>query len=181
MRETTLKTPRSVKKDEREVLQAPEQKFPHSPSRGPWWKQAAPLQPVAYHSRADLHSAACGGAHSDTSRSGLKEAVAYGGPRLGKAPGRKCNPMERSSCRNRLPARNYGYKEPPHWSSLFLKDCILWKRSMLENFLKNCSPWEGLMLEEFMKDCIPWEECHIALGKGVRSKEQQSCRQSITN
>lgn len=146
------------------MLQAPEQKFPHSPSRGPRWKQAAPLQPVAYHSRADVHNAACGGVHSDTSRSGLKEAVAYGEPRLGKAPGRKCNPMERSSCRNRLPARNYGYKEPPHWSSLFFKDCTLWKRSMLEKSLKNCSPWEGLMPEH---------------RKRVRRKENQ--RSSVMN
>ncbi|GAB0195077.1 zinc finger and BTB domain-containing protein 5 [Grus japonensis] len=30
--------------------------------------------------------------------------------------------------------------EDPRWSSLFLKDCILWKGPTLEQFVKNCSP-----------------------------------------
>jgi len=36
MRETTLQTSRSVKKEGEEVLQGPEQRFPCSPWRRPW-------------------------------------------------------------------------------------------------------------------------------------------------
>ncbi|RMC14776.1 hypothetical protein DUI87_06951 [Hirundo rustica rustica] len=45
----------------------------------------------------------------------------------------------------------------PHWSSLFLKDCALWKAPTLWQFLENCSPEKGPMLEQFGKDYIPWE------------------------
>jgi len=38
------------------------------------------------------------------------------------------------------------------WSSLFLKDCTLWKGPMLEQFMKNCSPWEGPTLAKFMEE-----------------------------
>ncbi|GAB0208704.1 zinc finger and BTB domain-containing protein 5 [Grus japonensis] len=43
----------------------------------------------------------------------------------------------------------------PHWSSLLLKVCTLWKGPTLEQFVKNCSPWEGLKLEKFVEDCLP--------------------------
>ena len=46
------------------------------------------------------------------------------------------------------------------WSSLFLKDCTLWKGPTLEQFGKSCSPWEGLTLEKFVEDCLPWEGPH---------------------
>ncbi|KAK4833081.1 hypothetical protein QYF61_027743 [Mycteria americana] len=41
----------------------------------------------------------------------------------------------------------------PHWRSLFLKDCTLWKGPMLEQFVKKCR--EGLTLEKFLEDCVP--------------------------
>lgn len=42
----------------------------------------------------------------------------------------------------------------PEWSSLFLKDCTLWKAPFLEHFLQNCVPWEGHMFDKFMKNCV---------------------------
>jgi len=44
----------------------------------------------------------------------------------------------------------------PHWSSLFVKDCTLWK---------------GLMLEQSMEDCPPWEGPHAGAGE-EREKEE---------
>jgi len=64
----------------------------------------------------------------------------------------------------------------PRWSSLsslFLKDCALWKGPMLEQFLKNYSLWEGPTLEQFAKDCIPWEAPHTGSEEEMRKKEQQ--------
>ena len=43
----------------------------------------------------------------------------------------------------------------PHGSSLFLKDCTLWKGPTLDEFMKNCSMWEGPTLEKFVEDCLP--------------------------
>jgi len=43
----------------------------------------------------------------------------------------------------------------PRWSSLFLKDCTLWKGPMLGQFVKSCSPWEGPTLEEFVENYLP--------------------------
>ena len=43
----------------------------------------------------------------------------------------------------------------PCWSSLFLKDCTLWKGPMLGQFMKSCSPREGLTLEKFVENCLP--------------------------
>ncbi|KAF4799491.1 Follistatin-related protein 4 [Turdus rufiventris] len=45
----------------------------------------------------------------------------------------------------------------PRWSSLFLKDCTIWKGLMLEQLMRNYIPWEELMLEQFMVDCLLWE------------------------
>ena len=45
MRETLLQTPRSVKKDGKEVLQVPEQRFPCSPWCRPWWDRLCPCNP----------------------------------------------------------------------------------------------------------------------------------------
>ena len=51
----------------------------------------------------------------------------------------------------------------PHWSSLFLKDCTLWKGPMLEQLMKNCSLWEES--ENFMEDCLLWEGPHAGAGE----------------
>jgi len=54
VKETTLQTPRSVKQEEEEVLQAPEQRF--SPVMKTMVSQVAPLQPMEVHCGADVHS-----------------------------------------------------------------------------------------------------------------------------
>ncbi|KAK4829093.1 hypothetical protein QYF61_002044 [Mycteria americana] len=48
-----------------------------------------------------------------------------------------------------------GPAEDPRWSSLFLKDCTLWK---------------GPMLEKFVKDSLPWVRPHTGAG-GEREEE----------
>ena len=56
MRETTLQTPRSVKKEGEEVLQAPEHReIPLQPVGKTMVRQAVPLQPMEVHSGADIH------------------------------------------------------------------------------------------------------------------------------
>jgi len=53
VRETTLQTPRSVKKEGEEVFQAPE--IPLQPMEQTLVRQAVPLQPTEVHGRADFH------------------------------------------------------------------------------------------------------------------------------
>ena len=56
MRETTLQTPRSAKKEGEEVLQAPEQReIPLQPVVKTMVRQAVPLQPMDVHGGADIH------------------------------------------------------------------------------------------------------------------------------
>ena len=56
MRETTPQTPRSVKKEGEEVLQAPEQReIPLQPVVKTMVRQAVPLQPMEVHGGADIH------------------------------------------------------------------------------------------------------------------------------
>ena len=50
-----MQTPRSLKKEGEEMLQAPEQRFPCSPWRKTMVRQAVPLQPMEVHSGADIH------------------------------------------------------------------------------------------------------------------------------
>jgi len=54
VREPILQTPRSVKKEEEELLQALEQRFPCSQMKT-LMRQAVPLQPMEVHGGADLH------------------------------------------------------------------------------------------------------------------------------
>jgi len=55
VRETTLQTSRSVKKEGEEVLEAPEQSLPLQLVMKTMVKQVAPLQPIKVHSGADIH------------------------------------------------------------------------------------------------------------------------------
>jgi len=57
----------------------------------------------------------------------------------------------------RFAGRTCDPKRDPRWSSLFLKDCTLWKGPTLGQFVKSCSPWEGLMFKKSMEDCLLWE------------------------
>ena len=59
----------------------------------------------------------------------------------------------------------------PCWSSLFLKDCTLWKGPMVEQFIKNCSPWEAPMLEQFVENYLLWVEPHA--GAGEESEQER--------
>lgn len=52
-------------------------------------KQFVPLQLVEDYSRADLHTAPCGGAHPAASGCVLREAVAHRESMLEQAPGKK--------------------------------------------------------------------------------------------
>jgi len=55
MRETTLQTLRSVKKEEEEVLQALEQSFPVQSVMKTMVRQVVPLQSMEVHDGADIH------------------------------------------------------------------------------------------------------------------------------
>jgi len=72
---------------------------------------------------------------------------------------------ERSPHWSRFPGSTYDPVEDLCGSSLFLKNCTLWKGPILEQFVKNCSPWEGLTLEKFTEECHPWEGPHTGAGE----------------
>jgi len=69
----------------------------------------------------------------------------------------------------------------PHWSSLFVKDCIPWKRSMLEQFMDNCSSHAGHRLEQFTKDCIFWEGPRDLQEQGMSVRKKKQQRRCVTN
>jgi len=137
VRETTLQTPRSVKKEGEEVLQMPEQRF--SPAAcdedhgeagcrpaahgGPWWGRSPP----AAHGRPHAEAGGC-----------LKEAVTPSWSRLLAGPADLWR--DRSPCWSRFAGRAFDRMGDPHWSSLLLKDCTPWEGPTLEQLMKNCSP-----------------------------------------
>jgi len=55
VRETTLQTPRSVKKEGEDVLQAPDQRFPLQLVMKTMVRQVVPLKSMEVHGEADLH------------------------------------------------------------------------------------------------------------------------------
>ena len=67
MRGTALQTPRSVKKEGEEVLQAPEWRFPAARE-----DQVVPLQSMGNHVRTHIYSAAHGGPHAAAGGYALK-------------------------------------------------------------------------------------------------------------
>ena len=79
---------------------------------------------------------------------------------------------ERGPCWCRFADRTCDPVGDPRWSSLFLKDCTLWKGPTLEQFMKNCSLWERLMLKKFMEGCLLWEGPHT----GVEEECEESSR-----
>lgn len=111
VKETTLQTPTSVKKEE--VLQAPEQRV----------MQAALLQPNEEHSGADTNSAAHGRPSTRTSGCALKAAAACGKPMQEQAPSRSCRPRREAAFLAR-PVTPWGAH---HWSSVFPKAGTLWE------------------------------------------------------
>ncbi|XP_075356581.1 uncharacterized protein LOC142409205 [Mycteria americana] len=111
-------------------------------------RQAVPLKPMEVHGGADIHL--------QPMEDPMLEQVA--------APEGGCDPMGSLRCSRLLAGPVDPWREEPtleqvsvrtcdpignpRWSSLFLKDCTLWKGPTLEQFVKNCSPWEGLTLEQ---------------------------------
>ncbi|KAK4817118.1 hypothetical protein QYF61_027981 [Mycteria americana] len=124
-----------------------------------------PLEPM------EDHNAACGGPHTGVDGDTMKEAVTLWRVHTGAGSRQVPQPVERSPCRSRFSGRTCDPVGDPCGSSLFLKDCTLWKGPMLEQFLKNCSVWEGPMLEKFMKDCLPWEGPHAVAGEETEEEE----------
>ncbi|GAB0209503.1 AN1-type zinc finger protein 5-like [Grus japonensis] len=99
-------------------------------------KQAVSLQPMEVNSGADIYL----------------QPMEDPTPEQVDAPERGCDPVG-SPCWSRFAGRTCDpMGETPCWSSLFLKDCTLWKGHTLQ---QNCSLWEGLRLEKFMEDCLP--------------------------
>ncbi|KAK4806858.1 hypothetical protein QYF61_012587 [Mycteria americana] len=112
--------------------------------------QVVPLQPMEVHSGADIHTAAHGGPHAGAGGYALKEVAARGESMLGQAPGRTCDPVERSPRRSRFSGKTCDPVMDPRW-----------KRPMLEQFLKNCSlksTWDFIPEQA----CSPIElACHL--------------------
>jgi len=110
VREPTLQTPRPVKKEGEEVLQALEQ-IPLQPVMKTMVRQAVPLQPMRVHGAADIHLQPVEGTPCCSRWMCLKEAVTPWGapagagswqdlwsrgersPHWSRFAGRACDPM----------------------------------------------------------------------------------------
>ncbi|PKU44432.1 hypothetical protein llap_5264 [Limosa lapponica baueri] len=90
-------------------------------------KQVAPCKSMKDHTGEDIRTTAHEGPHTAAGVCALKETSAHGEPMQEQAFWQELCPIG-----------------DPHWSSMFLKDCTLWKRAILEQFLKNCSLWGGV-------------------------------------
>ena len=137
VRETTMPTPRSVKKEGEEVLQAPEQRFLCKP-----WKST-----VEQISTCSLGSTQT-----------WRRVWPHGQRAQEQDLGRTCGSVERVA--HAGAGLLAGLVTPwggPCWNTLILKDCTPWKGPMLVQIVKNCSTWEELTLEKFMEDCLPSE------------------------
>jgi len=66
----------------------------------------------------------------------------------------------------------------PHWSSLFLKDCIPWEGPTLEQFVKD-SHWSSLWRTVSREREPTPEQGQSARSPPLRRKERQ--RQRVTN
>lgn len=114
-----------------EVLQSLEQRFPCSPWKRPW-RSTQNLQPMEDHVGTDTHTAAHGGPIGAGGEA-LKEATAHEDPMLEQASVRNCSLQRGAHAGAGFLAGAVGL-----WSGLFLKDCALWKRLVLEQFMKSC-------------------------------------------
>ncbi|OPJ69213.1 hypothetical protein AV530_012319 [Patagioenas fasciata monilis] len=110
-------------------------------------KWVVPLQPVEVHSSAEIH------------------LQPMDDPML-----EQVNVTEGGYSQSRLHAGPHRASSP-RWSSLFLKDCTLWKGPTLEQLVKNCSLCEGSMLEKCVEDHLLWEDPALEQEKSGRRKE----------
>jgi len=150
VKEKTLQTPRSVKKEGEEVLKVPEHLVMKTMVR-----QAVPLQFMEVHGGADLHLQPMEGTPRQSRwmpEGSCDPAVSPRWSRLLPGPADR---GERSPHWSRFAGRACDPMGNPHWSSLFLKDCTPWEGPTLGQFVKSCSLWEGLMLEKFVENCLP--------------------------
>jgi len=139
VRDTTLQTPRSVKKEGGGGAQhVGAESLPLQLVIKTMVRQVVPLQPTEVHGGADLHLQPVEG--TPRWSRGMPEGGCdpMGSPRWSRFAGRACDPVG-----------------DPHWSSLFLKNCTLWKGPTLGQFVKSCTLWEGLTLEKFVENCVP--------------------------
>jgi len=150
VRETTLQTPTSVKKEGEEVLQAPEQRFPCNPRKSVE-RQAVPMQPVEVHGGANVQLQPVEDPMPEQADA-PKGSCDCGKPTLEQAPSRTCG--ERSPHKEPVCWQDFRPHKDPCWSSLFQKNCTLWKGPILEQFVKNCSPLEGATLKKFVEDYL---------------------------
>ncbi|GAB0209457.1 hypothetical protein GRJ2_003411400 [Grus japonensis] len=140
-------------------------------------RQVVFLQPMEVHGGTDIHPLARGGPHAQAGGYALKEAMTLWRAHDGAGSWQELQPVERAHAGASFLAGPVTLWGNPHWTSLFLKDCTLWKGPMLEQFVKNCSLWEGPTLEKFMKDCLPWEGPHAGAGEereGGRSARDEA-------
>ena len=182
VKETTLQTPRSMKKEGEEVLKMPEQRvFPCNSWWRPWWGKLSPCSPwrstVEQMSTCSLWK----GPHARTGGC-PKEAVTPWGARAGAGSWQDLRTRgERSPCRSRFAGRTCDPMGGPRWSSLFLKDCTLWEGSILEQLVKNCSAWEGLTLENFLQNRLSQVGPHTGAGEECEESSPWEGRSSRDN
>ena len=75
---------------------------------------------------------------------------------------------ERSPHQSRFAGRAYDPVGDPRWSSLFLKDCTLWKAHMEKTHTgavcEDLQPVGKTHIGEFVEDCVPQEGPHAGAG-----------------
>ncbi|PKU37621.1 suppression of tumorigenicity 5 protein isoform x4 [Limosa lapponica baueri] len=121
----------SAKKEWEEVRQVPEQ-IPLQPVVKTVVRHAVSLQPMEVNGGADIYL---------EQLDAPKEAVTSWEAHTGADSDGTCVPMERGPHAvfwSRFSGRTCDTVGDPRWTCLFLKDCTLWKGSMLEKFMENC-------------------------------------------
>jgi len=119
---------------------------------------------------ADIHTAAHEGLHARAGGYTLEEAAASGEPTLEKASKKNYGSWRgiytESGC-----LAGTDHAEEPHWSSLFLKQCVSCEGCMLKQFMKKFGQWEGPALEKLKTDCLTWEGPHAGAGEQCEEEE----------
>ncbi|KAJ7423249.1 protein pxr1-like [Willisornis vidua] len=101
-------------------------------------RQAAPLQCMEVHGETDIHLQAM--KDPMLKRECTKETVPRGNPMLQQAHGRNHRLLERATHAGVGLLAGLVIPQGNHTGEVcFLKDCIPWKGSMLEQLVKNCS------------------------------------------
>ena len=156
MRETTKQTPRSVKKEGEEVLQALEQRFPVATEKA-IVAQLIPLQPMEVYHEVNCYPASHGGPPATAGGDVLREVAVHAEPPPEQTPDRNCGPWRES-----------------HTGAGFLSGPMVHRGPALEQFIPEglqplegtrAGAWGGPTLEKFVKDCLLWEGPHPGAGE----------------